>query len=137
MRRAAAACLLAVVVAGCGGQKRAHEVPARLAAPRDCHVTVFFTTRMVTGREATRSEISAVRAKLASSSRIRTYAFVSKQLALKRMEKRHPAFVQGIPTNPLPSAFEIVPRSAEDAKELSAELRRAKGVEAVSAARSC
>ena len=137
MRRAAAACLLAAVVAGCGAQKRAREVPARLIAPRECHLSVFFATRMVTGREATRTEIAAVRGKLASSSKIKTFAFVSKRLALRRMAKRRPAFVQGIPSNPLPPAYEVVPRSAEDARTLAAELRRARGVEHVSAARSC
>src|SRR5207249_3424585 len=33
---------------------------------------------------------------------IKTFAFVSKRLALRRMAKRHPGFVQGIPSNPLP-----------------------------------
>jgi cell division protein FtsX len=137
-RAAAAACLLAAVVTGgCGGQKRAREVPARLAAPRSCHVTVFFTTRMVTGREATRSEIASLREKLASSSRIKSYAFVSKRLALRRMSKRHPELMHGIVSNPLPAAYEIVPRSVGEAKKLAAELRRARGVEHVSAARSC
>jgi cell division protein FtsX len=137
MRRAAAACLLAAVVAGCGGQKRAREVPARLEAPQECHVTAFFATRMVTGREATRPEIALVREKLASSSKVRTFAFVSRQLALRRMAKRHPAFVQGIPSNPLPAAYEIVPRSAGDAQALAEELRRSKGVEHVSPTKNC
>jgi hypothetical protein len=120
MRHAAAACLLAAVVAGCGAQKRAHEVPARLIAPRACHVSVFFATRMVTGREATRAEIAALRERLSSSSKVKTFAFV-----------------HGIPSKPLPSAYEVVPRSAEDAHALAAELRRATGVEHVSAAESC
>jgi len=137
MRRAAAACLLAAVVAGCGAQKRAREVPARLIAPRECHVSVYFAARMVTGREATRTEIAAVRGRLASSRKMKTFAFISKRLALRRMAKRHPAFVQGIPSNPLPPAYEVVPRSAQDAKALAAELRRTRGVEHVSAARSC
>ena len=93
MRRAAAACLLAAVVAGCGAQKQAREVSARLIAPRECHVSVYFATRMVTGRAATRAEMAAVRGKLASSPRIKTLAFISKRLALRRMAKRHPAFV--------------------------------------------
>ncbi len=137
MRCAAAAFLLAAVVAGCGAQKRAREVPARLIAPRECHVSVFFATRMVTGREATRAEIAALRGRLSSSSKIETFAFVSKRLALRRMAKRHPAFVHGIPSNPLPAGYEVVPRSAKDARALAAELRRAEGVEHVSAARSC
>ena len=140
MRGAAVAGLAAAVVAGgCGGHGRAREVRAELAAPRACHVTVFFTTRMVTGREATRAEIAAVRSRLrlASSSRIRTFAFVSKRLALRRMAKRHPELVQRMPINPLPSAYEIVPRSADDAKALAAELRGLHGLEHVSASRAC
>jgi cell division protein FtsX len=138
MRRAAAVVTLAAAATcGCGGHKRAREVPARLAAPSICHVDVFFATRMVTGREATRAEIAAVRRRLASSSRIRTFAFVSKRLALRRMAKLRPAFVHGIPSNPLPAAYEIVPRSADDATSLEAGLERAKGVEHVSSARSC
>jgi cell division protein FtsX len=78
-----------------------------------------------------------VREKLAASSQIRTFAFVSKRLALRRMAKRHPELMHGISSNPLPAAYEIVPRSDSDAKELAAELRRARGVEHVSAARSC
>ncbi len=138
MRRAAAACLLAAVAAaGCGGHGRPHEVRATLFAPRSCRVEVFFETRMVTGREVTRGEIAAVRERLAASKRIRTFAFVSKRLALKRMAQRHPELVPGMPYNPLPAAYEIVPWSATDAKRLEAELRGVDGVEHVSAARAC
>jgi cell division protein FtsX len=137
MRRAAAVGLLAAVVAGCGGHRRAREVPAALAAPRECHVDVFFATRMVSGREATGAEIAAMRRKLAASSRVRTFAFVSKRLALRRMAKRHPELVQGMPNNPLPAAYEIVPWAAKDAKQLEAELRGGHGIEHVSAAKAC
>jgi cell division protein FtsX len=137
MRRAAGVLLATVVVAGCGGQKRAREVPARLAAPPGCHVSIFFATRMVTGRQATPAEIAAVRARLASSSRIKTFAFVSRRLALRRVAKRFPALVQGAPGNPLPPAYEVVLRSDEDTKRLVAEFRRARGVEHVSAAKAC
>jgi cell division protein FtsX len=137
MRRAAAACLLAAVVAGCGGQRRAREVPPQLAKPQGCLVSVYFATRMVSGREATRAEISAMRKRLASSSQIQTFSFVSKRLALRRIGKRYPELVHGAPGNPLPAAYEIVPRSGEGAKTLVAELRGARGVEHVSAARAC
>ena len=138
MRRAAAVGLLTAVAAfGCGGQTRAREVPARLAAPRACHVDIFLATRMVSGREATRAEIAAIRARLAASSRIRTYAFVSKRLALRRMAKRHPELVYGLSSNPLPAAYEVVPKAVGEARPLAAELRRAAGVEHVSSARGC
>jgi cell division protein FtsX len=138
MRRAAAAGLLAAIAAGgCGGNPRPREVRPGLASPQPCHVDVFFATRMVTGREATRGEIGAVRTRLAASSRIKTFAFVSKKLAFRRMAKEYPGFTKGVPGNPLPASYEIVPRSADDARALKAELRSAKGVEHVSSARSC
>ena len=137
MRRAAAAGLLAAVAAGCGGSAHPREVRATLASPQPCHVNVFFATRMVTGREATRAEIGAVRTRLAANSNVKTFAFVSKKLAFRRMAKEYPEFTQGAPSNPLPASYEIVPRSADDARALKAELRSAKGVEHVSSARSC
>ena len=45
---------------------------------------------MVTGRVATRDEIGAVRQRIASSSKVKTFAFVSTKLALERMAKRYP-----------------------------------------------
>ena len=137
MRRAAAACLLAGVAAGCGGHARAREVRALLEPPDGCRVTVFFKTELAGGREPTRGEIGAVRQTLATSSRIKTFAFVSKRLAFRRMAKLEPGLVQGAPGNPLPAAYEIVPRSARDARPLIAELRHARGVQRVSGARSC
>ena len=137
MRQAAAAGLLAVVAAGCGGSAHPREVRATLASPQSCHVNVFFATRMVTGREATRGEIASVRTRLAANTKVKTFAFVSETLAFRRMAKEHPEFTQGAPANPLPASYEIVPKSADDAEALKAELRGARGVEHVSSARSC
>ena len=77
-----------------------------MAEPRGCVVRVFFASRMVTGRAATRDEIRAVRAQIASSSKVRTYAFVSKELGLERMAKKQPGLTQDLPGNPLPESFE-------------------------------
>ena len=113
MRRAAAACLLAM---------------PRLGLLRD-------TDGDRPGGDSHRDRGGARKAGVEPE--IKTFAFVSKRLALRRMAKRHPGFVQGIPSNPLPPAYEVVPRSVQDARTLAAELRRARGVEHVSAARSC
>ena len=137
MRRAAAAGLLAAVAAGCGDNAHPREVRATLASPQPCHVDVFFATRMVAGREATRAEIARVRTRLVANSKVKTFAFVSKKLAFRRMAKTYPEFAQSAPGNPLPASYEIVPRSAGDATALKAELRGARGVEHVSSARSC
>ena len=108
-----------------------------MAEPRGCVVRVFFASRMVTGRAATRDEIRAVRAQIASSSKVRTYAFVSKELGLERMAKKQPGLIQDLPGNPLPESFEIVPRSRDDARALASELRSGRGVEHVGVARAC
>ena len=135
-RGAAATGLVAVVLCGCGASKP-REVRATLAEPRGCVVQVFFASRMVTGRAATRDEMGAVRARIASSSKVRTYAFVSKELGLRRMAKHQPALTQGLRGNPLPESFEIVPRSGDDARALASELGSERAVEHVGVARAC
>jgi cell division protein FtsX len=112
-------------------------VRARLAAPPGCHVDVFFSTPIVSGRAATLADIARVRQKLASSSDVRTFAFVSKRLALRRETKRHPVLVQGLHGNPLPASYEIVPRSSARVASLEAQLRASRGVEHVSATKAC
>ena len=137
MRRAAAAGVVAAVaLAGCGGSNP-REIRATLASPRGCVVHVFFASRMVTGRTATRNEVRAVGDRIASSSKVKTFAFVSRELGFKRMARHHPELTQGLHANPLPETFEIVPWSATDAKQLETELRGVDGVEHVSAARAC
>ena len=136
MRRTATAALVAVALAGCGGSKP-REVRATLASPRGCVVQVFFASRMVTGRAATQNEIRAVRDRIASSSKVKTFAFVSRELGLKRMARAHPELTQGLHANPLPETFEIVPRSGDDARALAAELGSERGVEHVGVARAC
>lgn len=136
MRRTATAALVAVALAGCGGSKP-REVRATLASPRGCLVQVFFASRMVTGRAATQDEIGAVRDRIASSSKVKTFAFVSRQLGLKRMAKSYPGLTRGLHANPLPETFEIVPRSGDDARALAGELGSERGVEHVGVARAC
>jgi len=136
LRRTATAALVAVALAGCGGSKP-REVRATLASPRGCLVQVFFASRMVTGRAATQDEIGAVRDRIASSSKVKTFAFVSRQLGLKRMAKSYPGLTRGLHANPLPETFEIVPRSGDDARALAGELGSERGVEHVGVARAC
>ena len=137
MRRFAAVGVVAAVAStGCGASKP-REVRATQAEPSGCVVRVYFASRMVTGRAATRDEVRAVRERIASSSKVRTYAFVSKELALKHMAKKYPAMTQSLHGNPLPDSFRIVPRSSDDAHGLASELGSERGVEHVGVARAC
>ena len=136
-RLGAAALAVALLACGCGGPQRPREVRARLTPPRGCVVKVFFATSLMSGREATQREVRSVRARIQSSTRIRSFAFVSKRLALRRMQRLHPGLFGGLPGNPLPPSFELVPRSTGDAAVLARELRDARGVEHVSASQAC
>lgn len=51
--------------------------------------------------------------------------FVSKEQALLIMRERSPELVDSISSNPLPHAFEVAPRDAEDVKAISAQVRNA------------
>jgi cell division protein FtsX len=86
---------------------------------------------------ATRDEIRAVRDRIASNSKVKKYAFVSGGVALRRMARKYPAIAGSLRTNPRPDAFEVVPRSAKDAREVAADLRDARGVEHAGVARAC
>ena len=64
--------------------------------------------------------------------------FVSKEEAIARMEKPQPELVENLSTNPLPHAFEITPRNADDVssdREPDRGRGRTRGVEKVSYAK--
>jgi cell division transport system permease protein len=103
-------------------------------------VKVFFCTPLTcaTG-EATDKQINAVRVQLLSMPEVdaRKVKFVSKDEALKRMEKSNPELVQNLSTNPLPHGFEVTPRRAEDVSVIARRVERAQlaGVEKVTYAK--
>jgi cell division transport system permease protein len=82
-------------------------------------VKVFFCTLDTCEREATSSQINAVRAKLESDSRVKSYVFVTKQEALEIMEKEQPAMVDSLISNPLPNSFTVTPVKGEYTKEIA------------------
>jgi cell division transport system permease protein len=76
-------------------------------------VKVFFCTQDTCEQEATASQINAVRAKLDSDSRVKSYQFVSKSEALEIMTKQQPEMVKGLISNPLPNSFTVTPVKGE------------------------
>jgi cell division transport system permease protein len=78
-------------------------------------------------------QVNAVGRQLASDDRIKSYMFVSKTEALKRMQKKYPQLTANLPSNPLPASFEVTPRNAEDVQAIASDLRAHKfaGVERV------
>ncbi len=83
--------------------------------------------------EVTEGQLNGVRNYLIGLPEVRSVKFVSKEEALQIMRRRSPELVEQISSNPLPHAFEVAPRHAEDVRALSAEIRGAKldGVEKV------
>jgi cell division transport system permease protein len=77
-------------------------------------VKVYFT------QDATPRQINAVAARLDRDSRVKKYTFVSKEEALKRMQKRYPDLFKAgaLPSNPLPASEEVEPKKAEYAEPI-------------------
>ena len=75
--------------------------------------------------EATAQQINTTRIGLLQTPGVESVRFVSKQDALKQMEKLRPELVEGISTNPLPNGFEVTPRVPEEVKQVSAAIRTA------------
>jgi cell division transport system permease protein len=90
-------------------------------------VKVFFVD------SARDKQVNTVRIALEKDDRIKEFRFVTKEEALKRMEKRYPELTANLPSNPLPSSFEVLPNRAEEVKAIAADLRAQKfaGVEKV------
>jgi cell division transport system permease protein len=82
-------------------------------------VKVFFCTPEKCEREATASQINAVRAKLDADARVKNADFVSKQEGLRMMEKQHPELVEGLISNPLPHSFTVTPVKGEYTREIA------------------
>src|SRR5437868_792339 len=96
-------------------------------------VKVYFCTETTCGHEVTATQINAVAAKLHADTRVKSYTFVSRDEALKRMKKRYPdLFKAGLTSNPLPASEEVEPKKAEYADAIYRSLSpRPSGVESV------
>ncbi len=90
-------------------------------------VKVFFVD------SAKDKQVNTVRIALEKDDRIKEFRFVTKEEALKRMEKRYPELTANLPSNPLPASFEVLPNRAEEVKAIAADLRAQKfaGVEKI------
>jgi cell division transport system permease protein len=98
-------------------------------AKRDLRVKVFMAD------SATDQQVNAVRERLESDSRVAPggVTFISKQEALKTMEKKYPDLVENLPGNPLPRSFEVKPTKGEHVEAISQSLEPPPpGVEKVS-----
>jgi hypothetical protein len=115
------AALAGLLLAGCGGgtssatddgttttASRARLVPATLAGPQGCFLTVFLSEGV---SPAQRREVEAL---LLGSRRVREVSFVSKELALRRFARQQPDVAKNMHVNPFPDRYEVVPGTRID-----------------------
>ena len=82
----------------------------------DVLVKVFFV------QDATPQQINAVRSKLLTFPETKNIDFVSKEEAWKLMSDKYPELTAGAASNPLPDAFEVTPKDADQVSALAARL---------------
>jgi cell division transport system permease protein len=85
---------------------------------QDVLVKVFFQQNP----DASAAQMNAVKAKILSFPETKTVVFVSKADALKQMELKYPDLVKNLVDNPLPNAFEVTPKDANQVSALAARL---------------
>ena len=86
------------------------------------HVYFCTDTTCPTNSYATGPQMNRVRIKLQKSPLVKSVRYVSKEQALKQMEKTNPALVKNVPSNPLPDAFEVTPVKGEYVDRIAASL---------------
>jgi cell division transport system permease protein len=84
---------------------------------KDVIVKVFFV------QDATEQQINAVQSKVLTFPETKSVVFVSKEDALKRMKEKYPELTQNLSSNPLPPAFEVTPKDADQVKALADKLQ--------------
>jgi cell division transport system permease protein len=85
-------------------------------------VKVFFCTESTCRRDVREAQIEAVRIKLESDPRVRSFEFVHKEEALERMKRRNKELVENLAFNPLPHAFEVRPVAGEQTEAIAQSL---------------
>ena len=94
-------------------------------------VHVYFCTTLSCGHNATQEEENAVGNMLANISQIKSVNFVSKAEAFRIMEKKNPELTNGLPSNPLPDSFDVIPKNGNDVEAIASAIGHPSGVEKV------
>jgi cell division transport system permease protein len=84
---------------------------------KDVIVKVFFV------QDATVAQIDTVRAKIVTFPETKEAVFVSKEEALRQMKEKYPDLTENLSSNPLPAAFEVTPKDADQVKAIADKLQ--------------
>ena len=99
------------------------------------HVKKELLVRVIFDENATHKQIMAVGDRLQADPRVKPggLTFISKAQALRKMERSYPQLTENLPSNPLPDAFEVIPKKGEDTEAIAVSLQTAKlsGVEEI------
>jgi cell division transport system permease protein len=86
---------------------------------KELQVHVYFAS------DATPQQENTVAAKLRDDSRVERVTYVSKAEALKQMKKNFPEmFKTGLPSNPLPDSYIVVPKKAAYTPQIGKDVKR-------------
>jgi cell division transport system permease protein len=89
---------------------------------RDLVVNVYFCTGLTCAEEASPQQINQLGVQLGQNPLVESYRFISKEDALADMQQRFPELTEGLARNPLPAAYEVIPKRAEDVSAIAASL---------------
>lgn len=93
---------------------------------RELLVKVFFCTPSAPGckGDATPAQIDAVRQQLLAMDEVKENGirFISKEDALRIMQKRSPELTRDLPGNPLPASYEVTPKKGEYVETIAKRL---------------
>ncbi len=92
---------------------------------KEVEVKVFFCTPLSCDGYAKPKQINAVKAQLLAMPEVKSIVFVSRDEALRRMKKETPELTQNLVGNPLPDAYEVTPKRAEDVDVIASSLKPA------------
>jgi cell division transport system permease protein len=84
---------------------------------KDVLVKVFFV------QDANEAQINAVRSKIVTFPETKGVVYVSKDEALRRMKEKYPELTKNLSSNPLPAAFEVTPKNAEQVSAIANKLQ--------------
>jgi len=86
---------------------------------RELVVHVYFCTEDTCAKEASSSQMNDVARMAGQSPLVKKVDFVSKQEALRIMERKHPEEVGALPTNPFPNAIRVIPNHGDDVERVA------------------
>jgi cell division transport system permease protein len=85
-------------------------------------VHVYFCTELSCGQTAGKAQEEKVGNVIAALPEVKSVGFISKERALQIMRKQNPELTHGLPSNPLPDSWEVIPKRGEDVEKIAAKV---------------